>query len=211
MSTAPVSYWMIAALFFLAFLLVLYQPTGSVSVEGFATATTNQILVPACVERSTEAQSLMARLGSFPVENDDAAELRLLVSKLCCYEADIASPSAGMMRTTTFQFRTSQDTEPASSFVGRCLRNAVNQRDIDIVLEKMSSRGHELIYKLLGDCADGTREFDAVVARVRWAMTTFCIMKQPNMDRPIGARDMGFWEPSNVSDLMEYKGISAAP
>lgn len=200
---------MIGSLFILAFLLVLYRPAEP--IEGFATAAVNQILMPACVERSTEAQSLLARLGSFPVENDNAAELRLLVSKLCCYETDIASPSAGMMRTATFQFRTSQDTEPASSFVGRCLRNAVNQRDIDIVLEKMTSRGHELIYTLLGSCDDAKREFDAVVARTRWAMTTFCIMKQPNMDHPIGVRDMGFWEPTNVADLMEYKGISASP
>jgi hypothetical protein len=205
----PLMYALLIVLLVLAFLLVQYRPDRS--MEGFATAATNTIYMPACVERSTEAQALLARMDSFPPGHDDADELRMLVSKLCCYEADIASPSAGMIRTLKFQFRTSQDTEPASSFVGRCLRNAVNQRDIDIVIDKMQARGRELIGRLVGDCPDANREFDAVVLRTKMAMTTFCIMKQPTMDRPIGARDMGFWEPANVADLMEYKGISAAP
>lgn len=202
----PLMYALLVVLLVLAFLLVQYRP-----VEGFATAAVNSIYMPACVERSTEAQSLLARIDSFPPGHDDADELRMLVSKLCCYEADIASPSAGIMRTLNFQFRTSQDTEPASSFVGRCLRNAVQQRDIDIVVDKMQARGKELIGRLLGSCPDANTEFDAVVLRTKMAMTTFCIMKQPTMDRPIGARDMGFWEPANVADLMQYQGISAAP
>lgn len=199
-------YAILIILVIVAFVLIQYRP-----VEGFAINAVNSIYMPACVERSTDAQALLMRLGSFPPENTDAAELRALVSKICCYEADISSPSAGLIRTLAFQFRTSEDTEPASSFVGRCLRNAVQKRDIDIVIDKLHARGKELIGNLIGVCPDATAEFDRVVARTKKAMMTFCLMAQPSMDRPIGARDLGFWEPASVADLDAYKGISAPP
>jgi hypothetical protein len=199
-------WYLVVALFVVAFLLVLYKPNPT--FEGFATAAVDPARMPACVARSTDAQSLLSRIAT--IQSDEADELRMLVSKLCCYEADIASPSAGIMRTLNFQFRTSQDTEPASSFVGRCLKNAVRERDIEIVIEKMQTRGHELI-KHLGCVADAGVEFDKVVMRTRVAMMSFCLVKQPVMDHPIGARDLGFWEPEEVADLSAYKGISATP
>jgi hypothetical protein len=91
--------------------------------------------------------------------------------------------------------------------VGRCLRNAVQERDIQLVLEKYEGRGHELL-KSVG-CT--TVEFDAVIARLQSAMTSVCLKPQPVMDRPLGARDMGFWEPDAVADLSQYQGISSAP
>jgi hypothetical protein len=182
--------------------------------EGFSTAAAvNQNVMPACVTRSTDAQSLLARISSYPLCQEGAAELRQLVSKLCCMEADIASPSAGVYRTMNFQFRTSEDTEPASTIVGRCLRNATNKRDIEIIVEKFKARGHVLIRQLCkgDDIAEGEKEYDAVIARLLFAMTSFCLGKQPSMDRPIGARDMGFWEPEEVSELSQYQGISSSP
>jgi hypothetical protein len=203
-------YSMIAALFILAFLLILYKPSVQ-ETEGFAVAAVHPTLVPACVERSTDAQSLLARLASFPQGHTDADEIRLLVSKLCCLEADIAAPSAGTYRTMPLQFRTSHDMEAPSSFVGRCLRNAVRQRDIDLVIEKYETRGRELIVKLIGDCPDAAKEFDAIIVRTRVAMVSFCLKPQPVMDRPIGARDMGFWESEEVAELAQYQGVSATP
>ncbi len=183
------------------------------SSEGFALAAVDPARMPACVERSTDAQSLLARFASEDEdENEAAAELRLLVSKLCCMEADIASPAAGLIRSQSLQFRTSHDMEAASSFVGRCLRNAVRDRDVDLVIDKFQTRGHELVGKVLGgDCGAALKEFDAVVARTRAAMMTFCMKPQPQMDRPTGVRDVGFWEPKNVADLDAYQGISASP
>jgi hypothetical protein len=199
----------IVALVAVALFLVHYKPATPIGVEGFATVAVDVNNVPACVERSTDAQKLLAR---FSAQADDAAaELRLLMSKLCCMEADIATPAAGTYRTMSLQYRTSHDTEPPSSIVGRCLRNAVNRRDIDIIIEKMEARGHELIKKVLGDCAEGRKEFGEVVARTKLAMVTTCLGTQPSMDRPLGARDMGFWETETTADLAQYQGISAAP
>lgn len=198
----------------LALLLVHFRPGSREVTEGFSTAAAvNLNVMPACVTRSTDAQSLLARISAYSLGHEDAAELRQLVSKLCCMEADIASPSAGVYRTMNFQFRTSEDIEPPSTIVGRCLRNAVNKRDIEIIVEKFKARGHVLISQLCkgGDVAEGIKEYDAVIARLLFAMTSFCLGKQPSMDRPIGARDMGFWESEEVSELSQYQGISAEP
>ena len=180
---------------------------GFDTTEGFTTTAIHPTRMPECVARSTDAQKLLERIAT--IGNDVAEELRLLVSKLCCMETDIAAPSAGVYRTQHIQFRTSHDMEPPSSLVGRCLRNAVNQRDIDLIIEKFTARGHILVKEL---CADpqAKNEFDNVVGRLRLAMTSFCLKESPHMDRPSGPRDLGFWEPP-ATDLPQYQGVSSTP
>ena len=207
--------WLIVFLLFVAVSLALihYKPADlpGISVETFAVAAVDPARVPACVERSTEAQSLLARFATVPATDDNAAELRLLISKLCCMEVDIVAPSAGSYRTLPLQFRTSHDLEPASTTVGRCLSRSLPQRDIDLALEKFQRRGEDLLTRVLGgDCSDAKREFAAVLDRLRRAFAT-CKGTQPSMDHPIGARDMGFWESRNVADLSAYQGVSASP
>ena len=186
-------------------MLIHYKPS---MVEGFASRSVDTKRMPECVSRSTDAQSLLARLEQNVTS--DADELRLLVSKLCCMEMDIAAPSAGVYRSMNLQFRTSQDMEPPATIVGRCLRNAVNKRDIELIIEKYAARGHELVTRV-GEGKEARDELDAVVTHLKIAMTSFCLKEQPRMDRPVGARDMGFWEPENVADLSQYQGVSAVP
>ena len=219
---------MSGALLVLATLLVHYKPASNEHFAGgkehfaggkehFAIRAVDLNLMPVCISRSTDAQSLLSRFQDLTTA--DAAEMRLLVSKLCCMETDIASPSAGVYRTMNLQFRTSEDMEPPATIVGRCLRNAVNKRDIELMMEKFTYRGHELIKGLCSgsgsssamDEKAATAEFDKVVAHLRFAMVSFCLKEQPHMDRPLGARDMGFWEPENVADLSQYQGVSATP
>jgi len=219
------TYILVGFLIVLAGLLVNYRPEGFVGTERFASSGTERfassgterfavravdpIRMPECVSRSTDAQKLLARIAED--SSDTAAELRLLVSKLCCMEADIMAPSAGTYRTMNLQFRTSEDMEPPSTIVGRCLRNAVNKRDIELIIEKYKRRGHTLVSELCANDPAALAEFDNIVAHLQFAMTSFCLMKQPSMDRPIGVRDMGFWEPENVAELSQYQGVSAVP
>lgn len=199
----------IIALLVIAFLLIQYRP--ATALEHFTTVAVDPRLSPACTERSADAQKLLARFASVPETDADASELRLLVSKLCCMEADIATPAAGLIRTIPLQFRTSSDMDVASSIVGRCRAGAIQQRDIDLILDKFSARGNELVKRLCAGDAAAIAEFDKVLGRLRWAMTSFCLKPTPTMDKPIGARDMGFWEPDSVADLSQYQGISAEP
>jgi len=180
------------------------KPHGS---EGFATHGTDARRMPECVNRSTDAQSLLARIAN--IDSAEADELRLLVSKLCCMEADIAAPAAGKYRTMNLQFRTSQDTEPPVTIVSRCLSGAVNARDVELIIEKFKLRGHVLVDALCKDAA-ASAELDKVIAHLQFAMTSFCLKKSPDMDRPSGPRDPGFWS-SEESDLQQYEGISAQP
>lgn len=179
----------------------------AVSKEGFATHGTDARRMPECVNRSTDAQSLLARIAD--IDSAEADELRLLVSKLCCMEADIAAPAAGKYRTMNLQFRTSQDTEPPVTIVSRCLSGAVNARDVELIIEKFKLRGHVLVDALCKDAA-ASAELDKVIAHLQFAMTSFCLKKSPDMDRPSGPRDPGFWS-SDESDLQQYEGISAQP
>lgn len=217
------------ALVVLALLLVHFKPTillpgveehfatqkGFAGREHFATAAVDPIRMPACAERSAAAQRLLARIAAYPEQDEAAGELRLLISKLCCMEADVAAPVPGVYRTQNLQFRTQEDTEPASTIVGRCLRAAVNKRDIEIITEKFSDRGHVLIGRICQDPADvaaSKKDLDEIVARLRLSMTSFCV-GAPNapMDRPAGVRDMGFWESETVAELSQYQGPNATP
>jgi hypothetical protein len=205
----------------LALLLVHYKPATAIegfsqdglnlngSREGFATAAVDPTRMVACAERSSAAQSLLARFHT--QTGDNAEELRLLISKVCCLEADVSAPVPGLLRTHSLQFRTSQDTEAPSSIVSRCVRGALRERDIEIVVEKYESRGHELIDGLLGSCQEAHGEFTEIVAKTRSSMFTFCMKPQPQMDRPTGPRDPGYWETDSTADLIQYQGISAEP
>jgi hypothetical protein len=193
----------------LALMLIHYRPAAGVGLEGFAVAAVDPRRMPACVERSTDAQALLARIAD--LDGDAAAEMRLLVSKLCCMEADMGGSSPGIYRTTPLQFRTSHDLEPPSSLVARGLANALPPRDMELMIEKFTKRGRELLEELTSSCPEAEREFAAVVARLQQTMKVSCSQVQPSMDRPLGARDMGFWEPERVADLSQYQGVSATP
>ena len=190
-----------------ALLLVHYRPLRPLE-EGFALAAVNPLLVPACVERSTAAQSLLARFASS--ETSSAAELRLLVSKLCCLEADIDTPAAGLIRTLPLQFRTDTDMEAASSTVARCRAGAIPKRDAELMSAKFAKRGAALVHEVLGSCSEAQAEFTEVLARTTRALNT-CLTPAPSMDRPAGPRDPGYWTPHDVADLSNYQGISASP
>lgn len=195
---------LIGFLVVLALLLVHYRPS---KVEGFAVAAVDPIRMPACAERSPAAQRILAAIAHYPESDEGAAEIRLLLSKLCCMEADVSTAGAGVYRTLPLQFRTSHDMEPPSTFVGRCLRNAVRQRDIDLVIDKFEKRGRALIRSR---CAESRKDFDEVIASTRLAFVSFCLGDQPSMDKPMGPRDVGFWAPEDT-DLMQYQGISSTP
>lgn len=199
----------IGILLIVAVALIYYPvaPLPSVEAEGFTSASVDPERMPACATRSVDAQALLAQVDASP-NSEDANELRLLISKLCCMEADIASPSPGTYRTFGLQFRTQQDMEPPATIVGRCLAGAVNSRDIELITEKYKQRGHLLIQRL-GLGASSTELFDGIVGNLDRAMKSKC--KSPTMDHPLGVRDVGYWEPDSVADLSQYQGVSAVP
>jgi hypothetical protein len=198
---------LIVALLVIAFFLIHFKPTAT---EGFAVAAVDPARVPACTERSSSAQSLLARFADQPATNESVAELRLLLSKLCCLEADITTPAGVAPRTHRLQFRTSHDMEAASTLVGRCNAGAVPARDVELIMAKFEKRGNELIDDVLSGCPEAQREFANVLSRVEAALKS-CVRVAPAMDHPAAPRDLGYWETTSVADLSQYQGISAVP
>jgi hypothetical protein len=191
----------VAIVILLVWLIYWKAPSSPVPVpfEGFANLLSSQSNQSECVRRSREAQNLLDRIAA--TSSETAQELRLLVTKICCMEADIVSPIPGTYRTLQLQFRTSDDIEPPATLVGRCLQKAMNARDIELIAEKFRVRGDSLIHELnLPSIADS--EMDAIVTQLQNTMSA-CIIK-PQMDIPTGVRDMGFWEPDSVSELNTY-------
>ena len=205
---------LVVTLCVLALLLTHYTPMeegfANVNVSGVATGQGSQGSQGSqgidCTQRSSAAQRILASIAHLPETDEGAAELRLLLSKMTCIEADISTPGRGVYRTLNLQFRTSHEMEPATTFVGRCLRNAVRKRDIDLILDKFEKRGTLLIKSR---CAENLADFQEVVTTTRLAMVSFCLAEQPSMDRPTGVRDPGFWEPDET-DLRQYEGYSAS-
>lgn len=185
-----------------ALMLVFCRPTTCpiTATEGFVSFTTEQT-----AGQTAGQTALLARFADNKSENAD--EFRVLVSKLNGIQKDLSAPTPGELKTLNLQFRTSHDIEPASSLVARCRAGAVPERDIEIAIDKFQARGHVLIRSMSCSDPDVHEQFDAVVMRTRIAMTTFCLSPTPVMDHPVGPRDPGFWEPSNVSDIAAYKGL----
>lgn len=165
-----------------ALTLIHYRP-GSVSsielqgVEGFTSGTGNR-----CGTRTSE----------------DETEFKLILEKLSNLEFDLNRMAIG--KTLKMQFRTSHDMEAVSSVVDRCIRNAIEQRDIDLISYKFSHRAYELI----GDDEEARRDFDKRLDKVVALMEARC-------QKPVASLYLDDWMSPVVNDLSQYEGISATP
>lgn len=169
--------------------------------------------MPKCLIRDADAQQLLAMFQGLKIVSpaSDAAmayeELKLILQKLLCIDADITGSGAGPYSTYQLPFATAHDIEPAASFVGRCVRNAVRERDITMAMEKFETRGKALIESM---CADAEQrkaahaKFHAIVTRVTRAITEKCLTEKASMDHPAGPRDPGYYTPPKLEEHAEY-------
>lgn len=188
------------------------------ATEGFSTVALNSTTQPACFARDPAAQQLLldmktATQGRGPAEDSAMAfaELSLILQKLLCMDADITSLGAGVYSTMRLPFSTFHDMEPVGSFVGRCLNNAVKQRDIDLTLGKLHDRGDELIAMLCHNQqsrAAALTKFDGIVKRVVFNITPICLREHASMDVPAGVRDPGFYTPPTLQQYGEYQNTA---
>lgn len=192
--------------------------TSLAAPEGFTTVALNTTTQPACLARDSEAQRLLEEMQTAVKGHgaaDDAAvafaEFSIILQKLLCMDADITSLGAGVYATMRLPFSTFHDMEPVGSFVGRCLNNAVKQRDIDLTLGKLQDRGEELIGMLCASeksKADALTSFDRIVKRVAANITPVCLREHASMDIPAGVRDPGFYTPPGLSQYSEYQNTA---
>jgi hypothetical protein len=201
-------------------LFFYFRPNYFSAVEGFVTIALDNETMPKCLARDAEAQQLLAQFQGFSITSSNStqgeayAELKLIVQKLLCMDADITGSAAGPYSTYNLPFNTSHDTEPLANFVGRCARNAVRPLDVNITIDKYEGRGVELIRTLCFDepqrLAAATK-FHDIVARVSRNIMRACNTPKASLDHPAGPRDPGYYEPPQLQELRSYTITGGAP
>ncbi len=210
----------IAGVFFVILIVIgtyLYFRTRGYAAtkEGFATIALDGEAMPKCFLRNVDAQNLLARFQAQKVvsPNTDAGmaydELKLILQKVLCMDADITGTAFGTYSTYQLPFATMHDMEPVANFVSRCRRQAVRERDIELTLGKLQSRGEELIKRLCVDkptAAQAVVDFGNIVRSVKNRISTRCLETAATtaISRPPGVRDPGYYQPEAVAELSPY-------
>ena len=160
--------------------------------------------MPKCLLRSIEAQGILKHLypmkQAAPASKEAMAynELKLILEKVLCIDADITGLGAGPYQTYQLPFATQHDIEPPASFVGRCLKKALRSRDIEVEFMKFNDRGNILIDTLVYDEAERQQIRDAfrnVIVKTAHSIAFTCLSEKANLDRPAGPRDPGYYVP----------------
>jgi len=190
--------------------------------EGFTTVSIDKSKFPTCFLRSIESQQLaadLAHLSALPPNSYTAMAYReflLILQKILCIDADVSSAGAGSYSTSLLPYATSHDVEPATSFVGRCLKQSVRAVDIDMEFGKLEDRGIELLNIIYDDIVCGNlntarkpsaiAKFSKIVTVAKKTVESYCL-KNVNLDIPAGVRDPGYFIPPEIETLHQYSGM----
>ena len=170
---------------------------------------------PKCLQRNRDAQTILRILPPCSDEKNsptddatDRAELSLILQKLTCMDSDVNNNGVAGYKTMSLQYNTSHDAEPLPSFVGRCLNNGTQSRDLEIMMDKYDKRGKELlnqITKRIGmDAKPLMENYDSLIRTTMKSLVDNCLAKHMSLDRPFGPRDPGFATPFSVERLAPY-------
>lgn len=112
---------------------------------------------PDCLRTSSEGAALVGLFDGKPCRTEkgaaDRRELTQLVGKLACFKKDLLSPSHIIDATRKQEFVTSHDVEPIAETTGRCFSKTLSPRDLEISIEKWTSRGALLVKRLSASAA----------------------------------------------------------
>jgi hypothetical protein len=191
------------------------QPTPFLE-EGFAgpVAGTSEI---SCGEKSVEAVKLytmfLNKISSTETGSDDLNELKNLLGKLCCLKQDLLSAGSLVNATKNNPYITSQDIEPVSETVARCFAKTVPKRDLDIILNKWSTRGDMLISRLCtsydlepAQTKDAKTLFTALVADITDILMTVCLKGPVTIAGDEGPRMIEGRQEPGLLNMGEYNG-----
>ena len=202
MNPLPYAGLLFLVLIVIGFLTVYLRP--KYTAEGFATIALEGETMPKCLTRSIEAQGILKQLypmkQAAPASKEAMAyeEIKLILEKVLCIDADITGSGAGPYQTYQLPFATQHDIEPPASFVGRCLKKALRPRDIEVEFMKMNDRGNVLIDAIVYDDAEREQVKEAfrnVIVKTAHSIAFTCLSEKANLDRPSGARDPGYYVP----------------
>ena len=170
---------------------------------------------PKCIQRNLDAQVLLrlfpacADPNKAPTEDGmDRTERALILNKLTCLDADATNAGVGGYNTFKLPYTTSHDAEPLTNFVGRCLNNGTQKRDIEIVIDKYDKRGKALISQICNrvgmDPKSSQENYNALITTTLNTLMNKCLAMRSSLDTPYGPRDPGYSTPYSVDRLAPF-------
>jgi hypothetical protein len=185
-------------------------------IEGFA-GPSKGAGSPDCLRTSSEAAQLNDLISSSTPNTeegpDDIRELRVLLGKLACFKRDLMSPSGIVEATWKQPFNTTQDMEPIAETTARCFSKTIPKRDLDLSLDKWSSRGTMLVKRICTSLRFSDAKynqalslFSSLITDIKDVAYAVCQNKNVIIAGKEGPRMVQGYEPSGLSMLREYKG-----
>lgn len=186
------------------------------STEGFYGGVAVGAGEPDCLRTSSEGAALIDLFSDKPCASDSGAddlrELTLIASKLACFKKDLLSPSHIIEATRYQKFTTSHDIEPIAETTGRCFAKTLSPRDLELSLDKWTSRGSSLVKRLSAsyrlspaDVEKAQALFQAMVRDVADVARSTC-MPDKGVATPAGPRDPAGRPEAGFEQASEYKG-----
>lgn len=143
----------------------------------------------------------------------DLTEFKVILSKLCCFKHDLMSTNQIVMATKTVPFNTSHDRENLGDTTGRCFRNAMPVRDLNIIFDTWKDRGQFLLDRLCTSYnlskQEGTQAnnaFMSVFSDTLSIARTVCISDYNDGKTKVSPRDLKGYTPEEVKELGPYNG-----
>lgn len=215
--TAIILAILVTAFTFYFFVTVWKLSEGSTPIselEGFAGPA--KVGVPDCLQESANASrvyELLSRKQTTEEGPDNLRELTLLLSKTSCFKKDLLSQS-GFVEATRYQdYSTAHDVEPVAETTARCLAKTIPERDLDISLDKWSTRGNVLIRKLCTSVQLSDSEIKETTSKFKIHMDDIidiskgkCLKGPVEIAGTAGPREVTGYSPPKLQELREYKG-----
>ena len=189
-------------------------PSGKVWKEGFQGPSRGVSDIP-CGQESAEAIALAEMFYQHESTTEegpaDLAELKLILSKLCCIKHDLMAPGQVVQSSLALPYQNTHDRENPADTVARCFTKSIPPRDLDISFGTWKTRGLELLnrlctsYNFRSEDADQAKKyFMTVWTDVFSIAKTVC--SPPENNPSSSPRDLKGFVPESIQELGPYNG-----
>jgi hypothetical protein len=170
-----------------------------------------------CGRMSSEAEQLystflISSIKQSETGKDNLRELKMLLSKLCCFKQDLMAPQQTITAVKELGFVTQQDIQPIGDLTGRCFSKTIPERDLGLQIIKWRDSGRALIHRLCTDAnlSEGQVRraenlFTTLISDVEDVSRTQCLGSLPKAEG--GRFDPEAVITKNVSELKKYDGL----
>ena len=200
------------------FFMMVWKLSNNSMSEGFAGPA--KVGIPDCLQESSNAAKVYSMIASKKqvIEEgsdgkDDLREFALILSKTTCLKKDLLSQSGFVEATRYKVYSTAHDVEPVAETTARCLAKTIPERDLDISLEKWSTRGNLLLKRLCSSTELSDEEIKKADSLFKKHMDdviditkSMCLKGPVEIAGTSGPRDVSGYKPPELEKLREYTG-----